>query len=593
MFKALYHFFHRHYHLRYHGVYRRAKQLFVFDIALLGLALFFFAATLFFYFWNPPLTTLIDLNISVGTNRISSGAPIHVSISYSNRSKQKLNNGIMALRLPPGFVVDRNKTPLTIFTNNNTFLLPSIEPGGNGTLQLDGWLWAEPRQEEKIVSILTYERSDTKQIEQKIGTFLLSAIDSVVKSELQIPTSSLANRPIPFTFKITNNGEVALPLITLSFSPDKITTDLDKNHTRDLTIALTPHASKIITGTVPATALRSSLEVTITPRVLINNQQLIQSPIGQTISFISPAVSSGVKLTQPVAYLEPGQNFPLEIQWSNNTSFELKKLRLRLAFTAGFVDLKTTAINNHAVIDGQGLIFDSSSRTALANGHGPANDAFIVTVYLLPRFSAPVQSSNASNNDRASLQIKPSLEAEIEQIQNQKFSQEGETLSVPLATEVRIQREIRYYTDEGDQLGRGPLPPRVGETTKYWVFIRISNTFNALSDAVFHVTLAPGINFTGKQSVTLGPELVYNSGIKTLDWNYSLVPANSQTGFYFEISITPTPEQIGHLLPILTSSIFKAQDSSVGKVFSISSSGLDNTLTTRDRGVNRGAAVLN
>jgi hypothetical protein len=41
---------HRHYHTRYHGVYAHAKQLFVFDIILLCLALFFFRRQCFFLF---------------------------------------------------------------------------------------------------------------------------------------------------------------------------------------------------------------------------------------------------------------------------------------------------------------------------------------------------------------------------------------------------------------------------------------------------------------------------------------------------------------------------------------------------------------
>ena len=54
----------------------------------------------------------------------------------------------------------------------------------------------------------------------------------------------------------------------------------------------------------------------------------------------------------------------------------------------------------------------------------------------------------------------------------------GDAAELPVATEVAMQNSIRYYTEEGDQLGRGPLPPQVGETTKYWVFVQITNTTN-------------------------------------------------------------------------------------------------------------------
>jgi hypothetical protein len=52
---------------------------------------------------------------------------------------------------------------------------------------------------------------------------------------------------------------------------------------------------------------------------------------------------------------------------------------------------------------------------------------------------------------------------------------------------------VRYYAATGDQLGIGPLPPRVGETTRYWVRLS-SEAFRA------HLVLGKNVRFTGRKA---------------------------------------------------------------------------------------------
>ena len=119
MFKAIYNLFHSHYHRRYHGQYMHAKKLFVFDLFLLGGAIITLIAGLFFFFWKPGLTNWIDLNLSYGGNRIKSGEKVEMTLNYVNRSKETLTGVTLAIHLPPGFIIDRNLTPTTEFSDQS------------------------------------------------------------------------------------------------------------------------------------------------------------------------------------------------------------------------------------------------------------------------------------------------------------------------------------------------------------------------------------------------------------------------------------------------------------------------------------------
>ena len=91
--------------------------------------------------------------------------------------------------------------------------------------------------------------------------------------------------------------------------------------------------------------------------------------------------------------------------------------------------------------------------------------------------------------------------------------------------------------------------------------------------------------------MTIGPEIKYDAGSKTVAWNYNLIPANSQTGLYFEISATPTAGQAGRNLNLTDALNFTATDDFVNKNFNLTRPGLTNVLGSDDLGAGKGAVV--
>ena len=67
------------------------------------------------------------------------------------------------------------------------------------------------------------------------------------------------------------------------------------------------------------------------------------------------------------------------------------------------------------------------------------------------------------------------------------------------------------------------------------------------------------------------------------------MPANSQTGLYFEVAVNPSPEQVGEILPLTRTLTFTATDAVVGKEFNLTRAGLTNVLPRGDRGASAGA----
>ena len=151
-------FLHRHYHKNYHGKYEHAKKLFVFDLALLFVAVVLLAGSIFLFLWKPSLTGQIDMSISLGNERIKSGDEIHLTVDYANKSRYKLNDISLGLRLPKGFLINRNKTSKDAFSDDLIFQsLKEIKAGASGQVDIYGWFWGEPNKDADFIANLSYQ----------------------------------------------------------------------------------------------------------------------------------------------------------------------------------------------------------------------------------------------------------------------------------------------------------------------------------------------------------------------------------------------------------------------------------------------------
>ncbi len=573
----------KHYRKNYHGIYQHAKKLFFFDLALLAFAFIMLAASIFFFFWKPGITDMIDMSISLGSERIKSGEEIHLTIDYANKSKFKLNDISLALRLPGGFIIDRNKTAKDVFSDDSTFAdIKEIGAGGAGQAEIYGWFWSEPNKENRIVANLSYQPENSPHREQKLSSFVARLPNSVLVGQLEMAAVTLPNSPLKFTYTLTNSGDREINNISIAnnWNADIISEKDAKN------ISLPAGGIKVIRGQILTPNKSGNFSFSITPQVLANNRLIPQAPSAKELQIFAPQIISSAGWLDNSGYAEPGQVLPLEIKWENKSDFKLQNITLHLASNLqNVVDWKKTARENNAKAETAGIFFDNNSRTQLSNGNPGSTDTFSVKIYLLPNFTLP-------DLEKANLEIYPVVKGQASTAPDQQFSQEGSHARIPLATEVDFSNiETRYYTAEGDQLGRGPLPPQVGKTTKYWIFIKINNTTNAISDATFSASLPGGIELTGKQSTSIGPQLNYNSVARAISWKYNSLPANSQTGLYFEVAVTPSASQIDQNILLTNDLQFSATDEFTNKKFQFSHSGLNNILQSNDDGQKFGSKV--
>ncbi|MBI2551954.1 hypothetical protein HYW17_01470 [Candidatus Uhrbacteria bacterium] len=135
----------------------------------------------------------------------------------------------------------------------------------------------------------------------------------------------------------------------------------------------------------------------------------------------------------------------------------------------------------------------------------------------------------------------PQGEREIELVQI-----EGETKSPLYSGQIKpslpyLETEALYFSKEGEQLGRGPWPPKVGEETRLKVFWRVAG---AGAGVVVGGKLGSHAEWTGFAPQAQG--LSYEPATRMVRWNVrcQMSEVKCDDSAVFEVAITPTAQQL-------------------------------------------------
>ena len=118
--------------------------------------------------------------------------------------------------------------------------------------------------------------------------------------------------------------------------------------------------------------------------------------------------------------------------------------------------------------------------------------------------------------------------------------------------------EARYYSESGDQLGIGPLPPQVGQQTSYWIVWTVGPTETDLSQLTLKTTLPQEVTATGKYASGIQGSFVTDGS--HVSWTIPSLPATggSEATFAFEVALKPSVIDRGHSVRLVNSSTASA-----------------------------------
>ncbi|MFO0764608.1 MAG: hypothetical protein U0487_00985 [Patescibacteria group bacterium] len=157
----------------------------------------------------------------------------------------------------------------------------------------------------------------------------------------------------------------------------------------------------------------------------------------------------------------------------------------------------------------------------------------------------------------------------------------GDWSRAAITAPVSLEASIRYFATSGDQLGVGPLPPKIGQPTRYWLQWRLAPRTDDAKDLIVKATLPQGLHWTGNSALPIGGEVTEENG--ELIWKLSQWPAQIDGIANVELEFTPTAAMKGITPYLLGESTVEATDARTFETIKTTHPALDASLPEDER----------
>jgi hypothetical protein len=435
--------------------------------------------------------------------------------------------------------------------------------------------------------IISYEPENFHSEFQKSVFFTTKIVANVIDLTIEGPDKILADQSTIYKIKYKNNSDQPIEKlqVELVYPPDfkfieaspipSSPLEGEKQNNLWLVESLGGLASGEINvkGSYPQNLTQDQeLKVQIKIKDLNNQSKILAEK-----NFISRTLGSALSLNLIIngtsvdnfANFNDWLNYSVVYKNKSETPFKNVKISGQILALAGdtlfnFIDWSQITDNNQGQISDNKITWTSgeiSELTSLEAGEEGVID-FKIKLKSYPQLEEQIKKISSTDYKIVS---QTNLQAE----NGSQTSTTGQVLSLILKSNQITTRilsnatftaQARYFNDDNIAVGSGPLPPKIGQNSKYRVYWTISESLHALENVTVSANLPSNINFTNKTNLTQG-EISFASAARTITWTIKLIPANTgEAQADFEIEVTPRQEDLNKIISLLGQSTLTAID---------------------------------
>lgn len=508
-----------------------------------------------------------------GPGQITLGEETSYFINYYNPLREPLASVEIRANFPSDFVPTEYNPKL--IEDKMVWKLGALAGEEKGTIAIKGKFLGSLGALSAIQAVATYRPLNSASDFEVLATEQVTFSGTVLEGEIQVPEKAVPGDKISFVYKLKNKGLDALDgLETRITLPEGLTI---QNFTSDVTVEGRVYRRPLIT-----LAAGSTTEITVSGifasgfggQAKIIAQTGTQGVDGtfkqmQTTEASFPVLAGDLALKlfvngseateRVVAY---GNNLQFTLGYENTADEPLKHVSLRLLLES--LDLDNTSSVVPALIDwdkvgnaassthkDQSLVWDESTLKALKEIASRSDGSLDFNIPLL-----------AEAKGSGLLAVRATVFANIESIGGTKVNRTIQIVPMlfKLKTDAKLSAEARYFSEEGAPIGSGPLPPKVGEATRYRIFWNIDKRVHSLKDLSVKSVLPRNVNFVSITTSTAG-ELVYDNNTRTVSWSLNRLPEEIQNAqMEFEIELTPVTSDSGKFVDLIGDASLQAFD---------------------------------
>lgn len=541
-----------HYQKKYIGKYRFAKTVFTFDLILLGIALGLSIIALLLFFFKPEnIADKIYFEAQVAPQEIVTGAPSTLVIRYTNGTGQELKDVFFTFGYPEHFTLESLGEEKAL-DKAQKISVGTIPVGETGSVKLRGVMFGDIGGEQIFRSIMNFTYGEENFHSQKLDYHTFSPSRSALALDVALPNKLVANQEVSGSLLYKNTADIDSPSVFIEpVWPENFefsTSDVPVINEKWQLPAIAAGADGVIQFTGELGDHTESVTFSFIPSFVFGQTQYSQDVLRKNIALVPPQIQLSYDLN--IEQVRPGGEIEAVVRLENTGETPVKNLQIYLESESAFI------------ITEEPIEFDQIEP-------GETQD-----VLLSAQVRSTISQNETEDYENIQVDLTPIAVYSVADIA-QEVKTRGETINKPLITPLILRSFGRYSTEQGDQIGRGPLPPIVGEETKYWILVNITGTTNPIERVSLSGQLANGIRFTGRQTVSQGDSISYNPETNSVSWSASAVqptfgPTSQIIGLAFEVGITPDRNDAGTSPLLLSEILIRGIDKNTGAFVSAS-----------------------
>lgn len=534
--------------------------IFIFLILVLGTSI---AGFLIFNDQTSTESANVDLKIQTPFE-VSSGSEIEYKVEIKNREKVALEKNDLLVQYPYGFeFIGASTEPVN--ETKNSFFLPDIPAGDSYLLKVRGRLVGEIGETKNIDVLYNYQPANFNSNFQIRKTAISLINDSIIKLEITSPEKIIGTQN--FSLKISyqnNDNKVQENLkIELEIPDDLIIEPLEVNPAQGqwywLKNNLAPGQSDEIQVNAHYDNNNSSNErIEVKAGFMENELYKVITYKRINLVQVNPEIDLALTINdqEELKSVAWGEELSYQINIKNNsTDFSISNVKLKLLLPVNLFNKETLVDDNSAVWVEDGLIWGEQSKIwddYLKEFKPDMEKAITVKIKII------AQPDNLAELAADDLSIK--AEAQLVDIDDAEVLFTSKKIISIIGGQVLFSAKAFYYLNENIQVGSGPIPPAVGQTTNYKIYWTIDPGANNLENITVRAILPPAITWIDDYQPTAGV-LDYDPNSRQVIWNLDELLIGDSAQAYFFVDLTPDISQLGQVVTLLNPSTFSATTS--------------------------------
>lgn len=544
---------HRHYHRKYHGKYKHAKKIFILDMILVAAAAALLVTSVYFFFIKPQENYL---NILLAQNQqIKIGETRDFTFQLTNLSDQPLSELSLKFEFPVSFVI--KTAPKNFNAETKTLSVDLLKEKKTLDLPFHGAAWGALNETQKIVIHAQFREHKNNALAEQITTIDLNLSEPAFTVSWEALEKIMVGQNFNLTINYKNDTLSKIEKIMLAPTlPNDLAIVSSNAVLKDgfwILENLEPRQSGQIQliGFLRSKPTSGSAALTLQAFLANGKEKYLQTSLIKYLTVADNGLDVSANLKSDKNYLKPGEEATVEIHYQNKTGQTLKNTNFNLNLPTGL-----------PVGKGHGLTADTAQLTKKEIAPEETN-----TVEFKIKLS---ENFDASAITAAGLALRPFVSFYLTDKPTELLRSFAPALNIKIASQIKLHAEARYFTAEGDQLGRGPLPPKVGQVTKYWINWFVTTAPNPIKNVTLLGYLPESVMWTGKTNVAEGEPLKFDSITRSISWQSDRLEATPGNrcpcaGIGFEVAINPEIEDAGKVLTLLNQLSIQATDDATGE----------------------------